>query len=126
MRYLGIDYGKKRVGVAMSDGQGQFAMPVGVFETDKAMGAIKNICQKEGIGEIVIGESKDFDGKENPIMKDIKNFANLLADTTGLTVSFEPEFLTSAEAERIQGQTKSLDASAAALILKSFLERKMS
>ncbi|TSC67424.1 MAG: hypothetical protein CEO19_233 [Parcubacteria group bacterium Gr01-1014_73] len=56
-------------------------------------------------------------------MKNIREFKIRLEKETGLFVHFEPEFLTSAEAARLQGKNAKLDAAAAALILKSFLEK---
>jgi len=125
MRFLGIDFGLKRVGVAITDSSGEFALPLEVFSNDKdLLEKISRICLEEEISGIVMGESKDFSGKDNPIMSEIKIFSENLKKETKLPVYFEPEFLTSAEAERLQGKNLKSDASAAALILKSFLEKR--
>ena len=124
MRILGIDYGSKRVGVAMSDEAGDFAYPYVVIENSKELvKKILEICKKEKVGKIVVGESLDFSGKPNPIMKKILRFADELEGVSGLGVFFEKEFYTSAQAKREQGEIEMLDASAAALILKSYLHR---
>ncbi|MES2953765.1 MAG: Holliday junction resolvase RuvX [Patescibacteria group bacterium] len=124
MRYLGIDYGSKRIGVALSDAEGDFSYPKEVVKNDKyALDHITRLCTKEEVGGIVMGESRDYKGIENPIMKKARAFAAALAEKTTLPVHFELEFLTSAEALRIQDPGSLLDASAAALILKSFLGR---
>ena len=125
MRYLGIDYGIKRVGIAFSDETGEFALPFSVLpNNDALLVAIAAICRDKNIGLIVLGESKNFAGEDNPIMKNIREFKIRLEKETGLFVHFEPEFFTSVEAGRIQGKNAKLDASAAALILKSFLEKR--
>lgn len=125
MRFLGIDFGLKRVGVAITDFSGGFALPLDVFlNDDKLFKKISDICLKEEVSGIVIGESKDFSGKDNPLMKEIKKFSDILKEQTNLPIYFEPEFLTSSEAERLQGKNSKHDASAAALILKSFLEKR--
>ncbi len=125
MKYLGIDFGSKRVGIAMSDDDGKMAFPKTVLANDKNLiESIKKICIEEKIGAIVLGESKDFDMKDNMIMEEIRKFKTEIESETFLEVIFEPEFLTSAEAERLQGKTKLLDASAAALILKSYLDKR--
>ena len=124
MRYLGIDYGSKRIGLAHSDEAGKFAFPHSVLEGDDPIKKIMLLVSKEKVSEIVLGESKDFKGKDNAIMKKIHEFKVELEKTTNIPVHFEPEFLTSVEAERLQGKHDKLDASAAALILQSFLDRK--
>jgi len=135
MRFLGIDYGSKRVGVALSDLSGQFALPHLVLQNDKKLlPNIKKICEENFVEEIVLGESRDFKGQENPIMKKINLFKDQLEKEISKPVHFELEFLTSAEASRTNPRrdmrpsrkTKEnviLDASAAALILKSYLEK---
>ncbi|MEK7081804.1 MAG: RuvX/YqgF family protein, partial [Patescibacteria group bacterium] len=104
---------------------GEFALPFSVLpNNDALLVAIAAICRDKNIGLIVLGESKNFAGEDNPIMKNIREFKIRLEKETGLFVHFEPEFFTSVEAGRIQGKNAKLDASAAALILKSFLEKR--
>ena len=125
MRFLGIDYGTKRIGLALSDESGRFAFPNSVLENDiSAMSTILRLVRENNVGKIVIGESRDYKGNPNPILAASKRFAEKVATETGLLVVLEPEFLTSAEAARIQGEGKTLDASAAALILKSYLDKQ--
>ena len=125
MRLLGIDYGDKRVGLALTDESGHFALPYKVVaNTPQLLETVAEICQDSKVSTIVLGESKNWQGKANPIMKRVGAFKAKLAEATGLPIIFEPEFLTSAEAERIQGKTDNLDASAAALILKSYLDKR--
>jgi len=124
MRYLGIDYGTKRVGVAISDEAGEFALPFLVLPNDKRLiAAMAAICREKNIGTVVIGESKNFAGEDNPLQEKINQFKKELEQATGLPVELEPEFFTSAEAAQLQGKNSKLDASAAALILKSFLDK---
>jgi|SRR3989344_1403324 len=125
MRYLGIDFGTKRVGIATSDDSGTMAFPLEVLDnTEDLLEKIAKIAENKKIEEIVVGESKDFSGKDNEVMGEIKFFVERLKEKLHLPIRFHPEFLTSAEAERLQGKNDMLDASAAALILKSYLERK--
>jgi putative holliday junction resolvase len=124
MRLVGIDYGTKRVGMAISDDEGNFALPSGIISNDSSLlGNIKQFCLDKGASAIVIGESRDLSGKENSIMGDIKLLKEAIERDLRIPVYFEPEFYTSAEAERVQGKNKMHDASAAALILKSYIER---
>lgn len=125
MKYLGIDYGSKRVGLAISDAEGRLAFPYSVISNDKKLLVeIEKIISKKKIEAIVIGESKDFKDKPNEIMAAIEKFKKLLEEKTGCRVFFEPEFMTSKQAEHVQGKNRMLDASAAAIILQSFLDKK--
>lgn len=128
MRLLGIDFGRKRVGIALSDEEQKIAFPKTVFTNDKKLvGRITNYCKKNAVGGIVLGESKNFKGEDNPVMKDILEFRKNLETATSLPVFMEPEFMTSSEAEKMRAEgddTEMLDASAAAIILQSYLDKK--
>ena len=124
MRLLGIDYGSKRVGIALSDEIGFFAYPYSVLKNDKnLLNNIKNICDKENVEEIVIGESLNYKKEPNAIMSEINIFKKKIEAVVKLPIHFEIETLSSAEAERVQGKNEMLDASAAALILKSYIDK---
>lgn len=144
MRYLGIDYGTKRVGVAFSDEEGRIAFPHAVLANDKNLiTALQNLCAEKQIGDIVVGESRTLSGAPNTIAEKIDAFKKDIGETTQLSVHYEPEFWTSQQAERWQLRRpdttirrgsesrpkrreaiKKLDASAAAIILQSFLDRQ--
>jgi len=124
MKYLGIDYGTKRVGVATSDDEGGMAFPFRVLSNTKTLVQdIGEICRKERIGTIVVGESHNFQGKPNPLMRAITPFAEALKKETGLPLVFMNEVFSSQEAARITGDNSKNDASAAALVLQSYLDR---
>ncbi len=125
MRILGIDYGTKRVGVALSDEGKQFAMPYQVLQNnDSLMQELAHIVSKETVERVVIGESRDLMGVKNPVQGDIQIFSEKVTEDLKLPVVFEPEFFTSAQAVRQQGTHDKLDASAAALILQSYLDKQ--
>ncbi len=144
MKYLGIDYGSKRIGIAISDESGTLAFPKTILPRDgKLLDDIQKICTEEKVGEIVIGESFDYKGKPNPIMTDILIFKTALLGKVGLPMHFQSEFMTSHEVsknknmmhdvanEREDGRAgrksqvkESVDSSAAALILQTFLDKK--
>lgn len=124
MKYLGIDYGTKRIGVALSDDGGALAFPYRVIDNTQAVfNELKAIIKERDVSGIVVGESLDYSGKPNSVMEDIRKFARILEEKTGIAIHYEPEFLTSAEARHIQGDSHTLDASAAAIILQSFLDK---
>lgn len=124
MRYLGIDYGSKRVGLALSDEGGKFAMPHSVIPNDyKLVAHIVEICKKDKVEGIILGESVNDKNENNKIMELITPFKKELEGTTRLSVIFEKEYMTSQHAEFFQGKHDMLDASAAALILQRFLDK---
>ncbi|MSR70584.1 Holliday junction resolvase RuvX [Candidatus Kaiserbacteria bacterium] len=133
MRYLGIDYGTKHIGVAVSDETGSVAFPHGVVKAGPhALQEVVDIVKAQGVGEIVLGESRNFAGERNPVMEDIEQFKKDIAELTQLPVHYQNELFSSAAAARqftpTEGSRKQnpihtdLDASAAALILQSFLD----
>ncbi len=136
MKYLGIDYGSRRIGVAVSDESATLAFPLGVVAAgSKALQEVLDIIKENGVKIAVMGESMNFKQAKNPIMKEAEAFAEML-QANQVAVVFEPEFMTSAQATREEGKThrprqreqgrsesEKLDASAAALILQSYLDR---
>lgn len=125
MKYLCIDYGKKKVGIATSDDGGEMAFPCMVIENNKTLLIeIKQLCKELKIGAIVIGESLDQNGKPNPIAKEARSFAVQLEDTLDLPLSFEKEWMTSVHARAMQEGKEIVDDSAAALILQRYLDKK--
>ena len=125
MRRLGIDYGSKRVGLALTDESGDYAYPLVVLPNSvKLLGRIKAIVVNESVREIVIGESLNFHRRQNPIMKSILKFKTRLEILTGVPVVLEDETLTTKEAKDLLGRDKILDARAASIILRQYLERQ--
>ena len=143
MRYLGIDYGSKKVGLALSDEAGVMGFPHGIIaNTQHLADELYALIARENIGAVVIGESRDLKGEENVIAKDAKMLGSLITEHTGTPVFYESEVFTSAEARRAPAPTEGgsasggkerktrapkarvdVDASAAALILTSYLSR---
>ncbi|MEK7095140.1 MAG: RuvX/YqgF family protein [Patescibacteria group bacterium] len=124
MRLLGIDYGTKRVGIALSDPECQFAMPFMTFSNSKTLlQEVIDLAKKNEIKEIILGESRNYKGEANAILEKSLEFKKNL-ESSGFTVHLEPEFMTSAHVEKLQGKTKTTDESAAALILQSFLDKR--
>lgn len=123
MKKLGIDYGTKKVGIAISDESATIAFPKEVIpNTPKLVAEIAALCDHESIDTIVLGESKNFQGQENPVMMYITQCKEALEEACGVPVELEPEFLTSQEAMR-QSKEGTHDARAAALILQRYLDR---
>lgn len=137
MRYLGIDYGSKRVGIAISDEKGMMAFPYKILANNlDLVDCIHNICGEEEISAIVLGESHDLSGKPNKIMGSIEEFKRNIEAELDLPIYFQKEFMTTIEARGRGGKEinnarkiskekqAAADASAAALILSRFLDKK--
>lgn len=126
-KYLGIDYGEKRVGIAISDDEGKVAFPKIVLENNaELVQKIVDLCNETKIETIVIGESKNYKGEDNKINPKIISFKRELALISKLPIFLEPEFMTSMQVEKNFGKTDMLDASAAAIILQTFLDKEKS
>lgn len=125
MRYLGIDYGSKRVGLAVSDDGGTMAFPYAILENNKRLlGEVVAILEKESLETIVFGESVDYKGNPNFVMKSASEFVERLKKATPVPVVYEREFLSTQQARFFQKDKKRVDDSAAAIILQSYLDRK--
>ena len=128
-KYLGVDYGTKRVGIAISDPAGTMAFPKETIANDRALlPRLVDLVRDENVSTIVIGESKDTDGADNAIMEEARAFADRLEKSLAVTVYFEPEYYSSVEARRLAEEARGrsdmpVDAMAAAVILNRYLER---
>ena len=133
MRYLGIDFGSKKVGLALSDEAGTMGFPHDIVpNTPRLVDELCALIAKENVGAVVIGESRNLAGGENAIAKGARELGAHITERAGIPVLFESEVFTSAEARRMpEKQQKSrgakrradVDDSAAALILTSYLSR---
>ncbi len=124
MRLLGIDYGSKRVGFAITDDKGMMAFPHAVVPNDgDLMKYIEKLVQKENIGKIVIGHSLNREGDPNKVHEAVEELILDITLNIGLPVELEPEQYTTQEAVRFQGRNDMTDASAASVILNSYIMR---
>lgn len=136
MRIIGLDYGTKTVGVAMSDEGGIIASPVETIERKQAnklrqtYARIEQIVVENNVGLIVLGNPKNMNNTEGERVEDTLKFKEDLERRTGLTVELMDERLTTAEANRILEATgvahsarkEHIDKMAAAIILQSYLD----
>jgi putative Holliday junction resolvase len=129
MRHLGIDFGTKKVGLALSDEAGRMGFPHASIPNDgKLIDYVREIIKNKEVSVVVLGDSRDFSGNENAVMAKAKAFAADLERTTDVKIEWEPEGMTTQEARRdpegvYTGSHAAVDASAAAIILTSYLSR---
>ena len=131
MRYLAVDYGTKRMGLAVCDAGETVVSPLDVLTGQKNLiGRIRQVVEAEGIGAIVLGLPLNMDGTEGPQAKRVMAFAGQLRGQIGIPVHLQDERLSSFGAEEklqemglSKGKRRArLDALAAAEILQTFLE----
>ncbi len=133
MRHLGIDVGTKRIGLALSDEAGSMGFPHKVIQnSSNLVNEILELIKKEKVRVVVIGDSRDFSGNENPIAQKARTLGESLGKNANIPIFYESETLTTAEARRAPEKEmktrspkskKQVDDSAAALILTSYLTR---
>jgi len=136
MRILGVDYGRKRLGIAVSDESEFLASPRKTMlrsrSLDSDLTKLKKLVVDEDVKWIVVGLPLNMDGSHGPMAEEASAFAARLHAVSGLPVDLFDERLTSSEAERVlveadvsRGQRKTLrDSLAATLILQGFLDRR--
>jgi len=133
MRYLGIDYGTKKVGVALSDEAGTMGFPYAILpNTETLLETLLALVASESVGAVVIGESRDLMGNDNAIVPAAHTLGDQIALRAQIPVAYESELYTTAEARRQHTKEEKsrktkeepdVDDSAAALILTSYLTR---
>ena len=144
MRYLGVDYGTKKIGLALSDEGGTMGFPHDIIaNTPRLLGDLCALIARENVGAVVIGESRTLAGADNAIAAEAHALGDALAEQCGAPIAYESEVYTSAQARRLpeephftqvaKGNPRksraplargAVDASAAALILTSYLSRQ--
>ena len=134
-RIIGIDYGRKRVGVAVSDPLGIFASALETVQSAKIIEYLKKYAENAKVGLCVVGSPINMHGKPSEAAKDIDIFLKHLAKAfPDIPVQLEDERFTSVLAHRamIDGGMKkqdrmkkeSVDKISAAIILQSYLDKK--
>ncbi len=127
MRWIGVDPGSRRVGLAISDPEERLAVTLEVVPANAAVPAIRSIARREEAGGIVVGLPLRLDDTEGDAARAARKFGERLARVTGLPVEFEDEKLTSMEADRRTAGTSRgspNDDVAAAIVLQQFLDRR--
>jgi len=135
-RILGIDYGRKRHGLAVSDGLGVSSQPLPCLHRAKTVAAdwphIAKVCEERDIHRVVLGLPLNMDGTEGEMAREVRRWGAELEQTLKLRVDYEDERLTSDEAEefliaaglRPSERKKHRDSVAAALLVRAVLERE--
>jgi putative holliday junction resolvase len=132
MRTLGLDIGKRRIGLAVSDELGLVARPVDTVRSvslNVDVAKITEIARELGVEMIVVGDPIHMSGDAGTMSKRAHQFGDALSEASGLPIAYCDERLTSVEAHRILHESgvspkkarQQIDAVAAAVILQSYL-----
>src|SRR4030042_256548 len=101
MRYLAIDYGEKRTGLAICDAGETIVTPLAVIRNQKDLPQkIADIASREGAEAVVLGLPLNMDGSEGPQSKLTQKFARQLKEHLGIPIHFQDERLSSFDAEQ--------------------------
>jgi putative holliday junction resolvase len=138
MRTLAIDWGSRRIGLAMSDRSGKLASPLDVLPRSTAPEEILRLIRQEAVARLVVGLPLNMDGSIGPAATEAMAWGKGLGARCGLAVIFVDERLSSFAAEQQmiagkragqkitrQGKKNRLDALAAAGFLQEFLDGKL-
>jgi putative Holliday junction resolvase len=145
---LSIDYGRVRMGLAIADSNARMAQPLCTFERvnrNEDMRRLRELAREHGVKQIVVGLPLRLDGTRGEMAEEVERFAQRVRKQIGVPVEMVDERLTSWEAERLLEETQgrfmhdekssatgkkkkarsnaTVDAVAAAVILKEYLER---
>ena len=133
-KFLSIDYGKKRTGIAITDSQNIIASPLTTVETSNLNSFLKNITDKEDITKIIVGNPKNLDNSSTDISTDVDVFTqNLIKIFQNIQVIRIDERFTSKMAKQAilmsgvnkkrRQDKKLVDQVSAAIILQSYLSQ---
>ncbi|MGD0957770.1 MAG: Holliday junction resolvase RuvX [Candidatus Acidiferrales bacterium] len=135
-RILALDYGRKRIGLAISDELRLTAQPLGTLtRTNRRndLRRLREVCRGHEIARIIVGHPVHMTGEAGFMADEAARFAERLKKELGIEVELLDERLTSWEAEQTVGETRSssrgkprkpLDDVAAAVLLRDYLERQ--
>jgi putative Holliday junction resolvase len=133
-RILALDYGRKRIGLALSDELQLTAQPFQVLKRvnrREDLRYVRDICRKEGVARILVGHPLHITGEAGEMADEAARFAARLRKELGIEVDLVDERLTSWEAAQLIAESgsssrrkeSSLDDVAAAIFLREYLER---
>jgi putative holliday junction resolvase len=136
-RILAVDYGRKRIGLALSDELCLTARPLVTLmrvNRRKDMNRLREICREHQVKQVIVGRPLHMTGKSSPLAEEAARFAARLGKEAGLPVELVDERLTTWEAREIVSETKRgtrrggtpIDDVAAAVFLREYLESKRS
>lgn len=124
MRLLGIDFGTKRMGVAVSDESQTLARELAIVSKNEAMAKLEEIFSEFEIEAVVLGLPINMSGEHTKKTEEALAFKKKLEDRFQINVVMQDERLSSVMAESLIGKREHVDSLAAQIILQNYLDRK--
>ena len=124
MRWLGVDPGTVRVGIAVCDPDERVAVPVEVVPASVAFPAVRTIALREEVGGVVVGLPLLLSGTEGSAAAAARKLGERIRRRLKLPVEYEDERLTTVAAERVADRGRPADDIAAAFLLQQFIDRR--
>ena len=135
MRVLALDHGTKRVGLALSDETQTVAQPLGFFSPRPMadfLAHLREIISDKGVGQIIVGMPRNMDGTYGASADNVRHFIGILEKELAVPIQAWDERLTSVQANRAlvdagvrrDARKEKVDATAAAILLQSYLDSK--
>ncbi len=122
-KILGLDYGEKRIGIAVSDESQSFARELDILSPKEFWHKINQIIAENGINKIVLGWPLNMSGQETKKTEEVKSFKLKVERVTTLPVDIMDERLSSVMAQKLPGGNKDVDSLAAQILLQNYLNK---
>ncbi len=124
-RILGIDYGEKRIGLALSDEDQKFSFEFEIWDPEKFSKQIAGLIQEKDIEKIVLGLPINMSGEHTQKTKEVLDFKARLEKLVSVPVELIDERLSSQMASSISGSQKNIDSLAAQIFLENYLNKNI-
>lgn len=122
-RILGIDYGEKRIGLALSDEDQKFSFEYDIWQNYEFFERIEGLIAEQDIEKIVLGFPLNMDGGETKKTAEVKEFKENLQKQITIPIEILDERLSSKMAAKIAGSDTEIDSLAAQIILENYLNK---
>ncbi len=123
MKILGIDYGEKRIGLAISDESLTFARELDILSPNEFWASLDILILNNSIGLIVLGWPLNMNGQETDKTREVGSFKDQVSSKTGLPVEIIDERFSSQMAQNLPGGKKNIDSLAAQILLQNYLDK---
>lgn len=124
MKVLGIDYGTKRIGLAISDETKTLARELQILSPKEFWQQIDDIIIEQGIERIVLGLPLNMSGQHSKKTEEVQAFTDQLQQIVTIPVELVDERLSSVMAEQLGSRTQPIDSLAAQIILQNYLNQQ--
>lgn len=123
MKILGIDYGEKRIGLAVSDETQTLARELDIWSPEKFWKQIAELIAEQAIERVIVGLPLNMSGEQTQKSVEVQGFVDELSKLINPPVEVVDERLSSVMAQQIAGQSSNIDSLAAQIFLQNYLDK---